>query len=251
MIGADADGSCSASVARHPRELPCPAQRLRGAVSAVGEQHDRDGSFGCGTPTGVHRDRSGPRPGAQPTADRFPVQHQRAGGTRPILRVGAFGQQWPVRDADRRYPQYRTEVEGQSGPARMITAGGVHQEDVRCRAQRPDRLRQPRAFPQREQTGLVRGARCHSSDHGIQQLIALEQGGRSPGRVTGIADAPKSTREADPASGQLRRGRLLPRRRIRVGEVVLHSTQSGRIRWPFPHTGHPNRHHRGWTSLMR
>jgi hypothetical protein len=77
----------------------------------------------------------------------------------------ARGVERPIGHADARQVEHRGEMEGESGAARVVAAGGIGERHLRVFGEQPQRGIEQRAFAQREQAGLV-GRASRADGHG-------------------------------------------------------------------------------------
>ena len=116
--------------------------------------------------------------------------------------------------------QLRAEVDGEAGPARVVAAGGVDDQDVGRRLERAHRLLQHRTGAQREQAGAVLAVRSSPIAVAVSGGTAAAAHAVSPvaaraGLIRGEAD--EAARDAR-MLGRLPRIRTLCRQRRLRGD---------------------------------
>src|SRR6266545_5356926 len=129
---------------------------------------------------------------SKPIADELAFESERAAGALLVRRPLALRVERAMGDADGREIQNCAELEREPRPARVVTARGVDQEDIRRLRKGTDGCFQQRAFAQREQSRLVGGARPALYDN----RLAADIRGR-PGLVTGLARTALAAGKAD------------------------------------------------------
>ena len=170
-------------------------ERLRSARRANPRADDLDGDVRVGPPGCVHGERSRPGASAKPGTDTLTVEKQGARGTVHVGRPGATGEERPMGNAHRRHVERSAEMEGETGTARMISAGRVHEQHVRQDRERRRRPREQRPLAQREAAGLVGGGSL-ATDHDHVVI----QGGGGPASIARLAWPVPATLEADEAA---------------------------------------------------
>jgi hypothetical protein len=214
------DGGRGARAARRPAGA---ADRFGGS-SASGCLHDDGYSrVEIRTPAGVHDDRTRAGARSERSRDLQPPERQWGGRAARGTRVRPPRQEGPVGDTDTRQPQRGPEVEREPGAAWMVSTGGVRDHNLRLGWKRPQCFLQERAFPEREQPGLVGSAGAAAYDGGSDRPpIARHQHRRCPARLSRAATPTLTAPEADEAAGH-ERSRLSgpPRGRLHPGELVL------------------------------
>jgi hypothetical protein len=109
-----------------------------------------------------------PRTGTCPQSgcDDDAVEFEGRYGPAPRQQLGPDGKERSMRHADGRNVDRGPQVEGEPGPSGMISAGGVHQEDVGHVGKRSNCRLEQRSLPHRERAGPIAGGR--SADDSIE-----------------------------------------------------------------------------------
>jgi hypothetical protein len=176
------------------------AQRFGRPTSCQRARNHLDGCGKIDPPARMHDQRADPWLGAHPASDDRVADPKQTRGTATITRPLAFGQQWPVCDANRRHTEHRSKVQRQPSPAGVVTTAGVEQQHVRTRHQTPHRVLHQRTHPQRQQPRNVRPARHAGDDVTVDHVAFTHCQRSSPSRVIRAAPTGEAVREAHPAA---------------------------------------------------
>ncbi len=202
------------------------AQRFGRTTSCGGVRNHLDGGAQIDPPARVHDQGADPWPRADPASDHRVAESKRARGAPTIAGPFAFGDQWPVCDADGRHAEHGAEVQRQTGPPGVITGSCVEQQHVRARRQTPRRLLHQRTDPEGEQSGNVRRTRHAGPDPLVDDVAFIHHQRSSPGRIARAAWTRKATREGHPAGADARPAVWRsPRLGSGVGQFLLERDQ--------------------------
>src|SRR5207249_7551781 len=120
-------------------QSPCLAKRLWCSRRSKGLAHESDRRFRVGAPGPVHRQRARATPGANPVADLLALETEGAGHAFFVGRPVAVGKQEAMCDPDGRQVEDRAEMKRQPGASQMVTAGCVHEQEIRLLWKGPHR----------------------------------------------------------------------------------------------------------------
>jgi hypothetical protein len=202
------------------------SKRLRGPPTAEACERDRDRRVGIGAPGGVDGKRARPSAGSEPIAHDLLPKPQRVLRPSLVSRPVALGQKRTMRDPDCRQIDDRAQMQGETGATRMVAAGRIDEQHVRRLREGADCGLERRAFPQREQAGLV-GTTCFARDDCARDYTpAADHRRRGPGRLA-LSPAPcwppfKAGEAAADRGGAIGKAPLLGRR---PRKLLLRSNQ--------------------------
>jgi hypothetical protein len=107
---------------------------------------------------------AGPRARTEPIADDVSGEHERTPRRPLVLGPLAGGQQAAVSDAHGRQIEDGAQLERKPRPARVVTAGRVHEQGVRELRQGPDGALEQASPAEGEQARLIGGSRRAGDD---------------------------------------------------------------------------------------
>ncbi len=123
-------------------------------------------------------------------------------------------------------------MEGQSGAARVITSGGIHQQHVERLIELPYRSCQERAFAQRQESGGVGGRSCSLNGGCIDAAPGFEYRRPGPTDVARRSRSAAPSLEAHEHTGDAPHAvRRLKRRRAIGCKLGLDLSELGGQRW--------------------
>lgn len=139
-------------------------------------------------------------------------------------------------------------MEGQSGAARVVPTGSVHQQHVERLVELSDSLREERTFPKSQQARLIGAAGDSPDGGGFDTAPGLEQGGTCPADVAGRSGSATAASKTDKHAGNTQHAmRKLEQRWIQPPEMLLLSSEIGgrarKVHDPRLSGGAANSHH--------
>jgi protein-L-isoaspartate(D-aspartate) O-methyltransferase len=179
----------------------------------------------------VHCERPYASSGTNPVPDDLAREEKRARRAPLVSRPFSSRHQRAVSDPHGRHIQNGAQVDGEAGPARVIAARPVDEQDVGPFREKPYGFLEQRTLAKRQKPCLVAERRTSEGDG-----RPLAERCAGPAGISSLARAGFGLREADEASRHREAVRRPPGRGVHRGELGLEAHQGLGRRGPEAHT---------------
>jgi len=140
-----------------------------------------------------------------------------------------------MRDPDRGHVEHGADMERETRTTRMVATGRIHEQDVRFFGEATNHRFEERALAQREQPGLVGGARRSGDACSRAESVAADERCSRPSGIARRSESGLAAFEADEAGAYRRITYRPPPRRFGCRELVLLPAELVRAHGPAAH----------------